>query len=52
MRGANLCEVRLRFADLRGAKNLTENQVRETNNFKQAFLPEHLAHLEEDPPVA
>lgn len=50
LRGADLGGADLDHTDLRGAKNLTENQVRETNNFKQAFLPEHLAHLEEDPP--
>ena len=52
LRGAELERADLDRTDLRGAKNLTENQVRETNNFKRAFLPEHLAHLEEDPPVA
>ena len=46
LRGADLTRADLTRADLRGAKNLTENQVRETNNFGQASLPKHLAHLE------
>lgn len=46
LRGTDLTRADLAHADLRGAKNLTENQVRETKNFGQASLPKHLAHLE------
>ena len=52
LRGADLCgadlfRVRLERTDLRGAKNLTEEQVQKAENFRHAFLPDYLAHLEE-----
>ena len=51
LREADLCKTDLTradldHADLRGAKNLTEEQVREARNFEYAFLPKHLAHLQ------
>ena len=60
LRGANLSRANLEGADLtradlegawlEGVKNLTEEQVQEAKNFRQAFLPAHLAHLMDELP--
>ena len=50
LREADLTRADLKRARLEGAKNLTEEQIQEANNFSQAFLPDHLAHLMDDLP--
>ena len=50
LRGTDLTRADLLRADLTRVKNLTEEQVQEAKIFRQAFLPDYLAHLMDEPP--
>lgn len=47
--GAKLGRANLKFTDLSGATNLTAKQVRSTENWREAILPDYLNYLKDTP---